>query len=971
MRSEIKSIRTRRRSRTKSNRRLIFARITLFSLSVFGLCMMILVFVGGIFYSDLIQDLPDITGVQNWYSPAIDPFPPPVQVLDRTGENVVATLIHPVSEERHWLKIGSTTTFSIPESVIDAVIATQDETFWRHGGFDTRKILGGIVDTIFGSDENSIYRSIPQRLVYMTILPATDFKEPLIARYIRSAVLAQNLVESYSKEQIMEWYLNSVRFGHLTQGIDAASLVFFDKHATDLSLAESAVIASLLDHPGLDPYETFALVKERQGSILASMTNKGMVSMAQFHTSLDEPLNFAKLPNLHEHGLAEFTERRMLDAIKPVIYQRLGLEIRTSIDHELQREVICTTQFFLDRLSSISTVMNPNGSLMGECESASFLPPLRPGDLGVNHLVDDSALVAVDPQQGEILALFGDIASERTPGRMTYPLLYLSAFSRGYAPGSMIIDTPISLEEQQTIEEAQGPGNGPVRMRNALVGSYPYAAERTMELVGVDTFLKLVQQLGIRPGTGVDGNSNLKINNLLTTSLLDLGYGYSAFANLGTMTGEKTTSNTRSNALSPLVIKKINDPSGVELYAVTQISQSILSPSLAYLIVDILSDTSARWPIYGRPNVFDMDRPVAVMTEGEGDLIYDSWTIGFTPSLVLGVWVGNADGGEMYRVNSENGAASLWHALTEYTSSTTPSEGWVEPSEIVEVEICEPSGQLPTEYCPYLVQELFIRGTEPFQYDTLYVPLQINKESGQLATMSTPLDLIEERVFFIPPSEASYWAEFQDFELPPSEYDAIRPLDKLIPDSLIEFPSMFSYASGRIRVRGRAVSDDFRYFRLQYGRGLNPTRWFLIGEDLFAPRVRGLLTIWDTDGLDGLYTLQLLVVDRDGKLSSDFVHLTIDNELPVITLDNLPGEILLSSGSAEEVRLIAQASDNVSVKFVEFILDDRVVGVINNAPYVMTFSIEDEGEYEISVRAHDFAGNVGESEVQEVRVIIE
>jgi membrane carboxypeptidase/penicillin-binding protein PbpC len=535
----------------------------------------------------------------------------------------------------------------------------------------------------------------------------------------------------------------------------------------------------------------------------------------------------------------------------------------------------------------------------------------------------------------------------------------------------MIIDLPVSMEEHQTSEEAQDLGQGPLRMRNALVGSFPYAAERTLELVGEDTFLKLVQQLGIRPGSRVNGNSNVKIENLLSTSLLDLGYAYSAFANIGTMAGEITTSNNRSSALSPILITSITDASGVELYAVSQISQSILSPSLAYLIVDVLSDTSARWPIYGRPIIFDMDHPTAVMTEGEGDVIYDSWTIGFTPSLVLGVWVGNVQGGEMYRMNSENGAASLWHALTEYASSFAPSEGWMVPSEIIEVEICEPSGQLPTQYCPYLVEELFIRGTEPIQYDTLYVPIQINKESGQLATMSTPLDLIEERVFFIPPPEASYWAELQQFEHPPSEYDTVRPSDIVIQDSSIESPSMFSYANGMVRVRGRAASDGFSYYRLQYGKGLNPTHWILIGEDRYEPKKRGLLTLWDTEGLDGLYTLQLLVVDRDGKLSSDFVHLTVDDELPVIELDHLPGEILLSSGSPGEVRLIAQAMDNVSVKFVEFILDGQVVGVINNAPYVKTISFDDEGEYEFSVRAHDLAGNVGESEVQVVRVVVE
>jgi membrane carboxypeptidase/penicillin-binding protein PbpC len=437
------------------------------------------------------------------------------------------------------------------------------------------------------------------------------------------------------------------------------------------------------------------------------------------------------------------------------------------------------------------------------------------------------------------------------------------------------------------------------------------------------------------------------------------------------MVGKSSTFIDQPNSLSPILILKITDPAGTEMYLPSSIDQSVLSPPLAYLIVDILSDSSARWPILGRPNVFDVEYPVAVMTEGERDLVYGSWTIGFTPTLVLSTWMGNAEGQEVYRINSENGAASLWRALTDHTSRSNLTGGWLLPSGIVELDVCDPSGQLPTEYCPHRVQELYIQGTEPFQYDTLYAPFKVNRESGRLATMITPLDLVEERVFFNPPVEAVEWAERQGFEQPPDEYDAVGSEESESEGVFIDVPPMFSNISGRVRIRGKAESEAFHYYRLQYGKGLNPTEWVLIGENHYQPQDQGLLATWETQDLEGLYTLQLLVVDEDGSLRDDFVHVTIDSTEPVVTLDSLPARISISSGDSVELVLIAQAVDNLAVELVEFLIMDEVVGVDENAPFILNVSFNQVGSFGVYVRAYDMAGNMGESEVQVVRVVAE
>ena len=961
--------RARRRSRRKSPILGVLGKGALWVFSITGISALVIIFVVGLIYSDLLRTLPPIDTIQNWYTAGQDQFPQPIRVLDRKGENEITSMIHPAAEDRQWHYVGSERPPTVPDAVVNALVAAQDATFWRHSGFDSAKSAGAIFELLMGQTESDIYRSIPHRLIEMTILSPEDFFLPQSLRYIKSAVLAQNLVQSYSKDQILEWYVNSVNYGHLSPGIDAAALVYFDKHASDLNLAEGAMLVALVEWPGLDPYLKFASVKKNQGAILARMANAKLITEAEFRIALDESLGLIRRSDENGISLAKFAEQQIFEAIGPVGFQRQGLVIHTSIDYGLQGEVSCVAHIQMERLSGVSLESIVENALNENCHSATYLPPERPGDMGIDHRVGESAIVIVDPKSGEILSYFGEGDSARPPGRMVYPLLYLTAFTRGYSPGSMIFDLPENTGGEAEFGVNQESGQGPIRMRNALVAGYADAARRTLGLVGEDAFLRVTQQLGIKSEAYIDGASDLPLNKILTTSLLDLSFSYGAFANLGTMAGEKTTLGDQSSSLSPILITRIADANGIDLLKVPAITQSIITPSLAYLILNVLSDASARWPLFGRPNVFDLDVPIGVMTEGEGGVASDSWTIGFTPSFIVGVWVGNSDGEDVYRITPENGAAPLWRAVMAYVTSETPLEGWTVPADIIKLDVCDPSGQLPTQFCPLSVQEIFIQGNEPVQYDTLYAPIQINKETGKLATLSTPLDLIEEKVFFIPPPEARLWAEVKGILSPPTEYDAILSTEEPSLGSSIDFPSMFSYSGGSIRVRGRAIVDDFSYYRLEFGEGLNPTTWQLIGDDHFTPKERGFLAVWDTEDLEGLYTLKLLVVAGDGKLKTDTIYVTIDNEPPTVELDEIPDEILVLLDEGTEILIIARAEDNIGITKVEFVVNERVVAVTEGFPYLTEIPLKDEGQNEVYARAYDLAGNVMESEVQVVRVV--
>ncbi|MCK4693267.1 MAG: hypothetical protein KAT23_06530, partial [Anaerolineales bacterium] len=298
-----------------------------------------------------------------------------------------------------------------------------------------------------------------------------------------------------------------------------------------------------------------------------------------------------------------------------------------------------------------------------------------------------------------------------------------------------------------------------------------------------------------------------------------------------------------------------------------------------------------------------------------------------------------------------------------------PQEGWVTPPGISTMEVCDPSGLLPTLYCPNVVREVFVHGTEPTHYDNLYRPFLINMETDKLATLSTPLDLIEEMVYLIPPPEAVEWARQAGIEQPPQEYDTLYEESVFDPQVNINSPIPFDILRGEVVVRGDARSEEFRYYRLQYGQGLNPVRWIQIGEDETTPVTQGLLGRWDTEGLSGLYTLQLVVVKTDGRIATAVIHVTTDNQPPRIQLlSPEPGDEFTWPDDREVV-VEVEVSDEISLAKVIFYLDNRPIDTVTSPPYSTRWSVGQAGEHEVYARAYDTAGNMAESERVEINIL--
>jgi membrane carboxypeptidase/penicillin-binding protein len=941
---------------------------------VVGAMIMAIAFV----FADLTADLRPIQGIERAFGQIGSESFQPVRLYDRSGEILFFEVVHPDASARLWISLDPISVDALPFYATQAMVAALDVTYWTNPGYVPEALLQDLAGSILARPNGMSEPTIAQLLVEDQLIPLETVHHSQLARNFRSALLAAELTRRYSKEQILEWYLNSAYFGNFVYGIDAAALVYFGKHATALTLAESAMLGTIASQPEMNPADTPREAREHQVGVLRTMLDLGMISSTQYEAALSQTVKVreadVKLTS-HVSEFAKYTLARLDEILGPSASRRSGLRVVTTLDNDLQLQAGCAAQTHAHRLGGgeVGGVMPAiDGSA---CVAAGLLPTLRPSDAGVDHKITDVAVVILDPTMGEILSMLGPADLLRPMGSAFMPFIYLTAFSQGYSPGTMVLDIPSS---QTMMDEELGAGqnseavyHGPVRMRTALANSYEAAAVRSLNLVGVESVLRDARLMGINllEGTETDPSSSVAAGNVQAT-LLDAALAYSVIANQGQMEGVEVPSDRLRpgfRSLDPVSILQVEDIGGRLVYSLDREARTVLSSQLAFLMVDVLSDETARWPAFGRPNALEVGRPAGALTgiTTEG---MDNWTIGFTPSRAVGVWVGNLEGEDMQGVHMLNGATPIWQAVLRYTTRDLPAEGWSTPPGVSTVEVCDPSGLLPSQYCPNVVREVFINGTEPTHIDNLYRPFQINKETGKLATLYTPLEDVEERVYMIPPPGASEWAAVAGIEQPPKEYDTFFDQASFNPDVNISAPAPFHTVRGTVTVKGWANSDDFASYRLQYGQGLNPARWVQIGQDVHAPVSDGQLGKWDTQGLNGLYTLQLVVVRDDGQIAIASVQVTIDNQPPSIKLHSPEPDQTFKLGQDREVIIAVEVLDDVSLEKVIFYIDQRQIITITEQPYSTRWGLRQAGEYEVFARAYDVAGNMAESEPVVIKV---
>jgi membrane carboxypeptidase/penicillin-binding protein PbpC len=370
--------------------------------------------------------------------------------------------------------------------------------------------------------------------------------------------------------------------------------------------------------------------------------------------------------------------------------------------------------------------------------------------------------------------------------------------------------------------------------------------------------------MGLENITKIASSCGVSRDREAELTLLNAAGAYGVFAQQGVYFGQ-----TIADEFSPVTLLRVagNDGS-VWLDWTTPQAQPVVTPGLAYLMNHALSDETAREGVLRSSNVLEIGRPAAVKL-GQTEDALDAWTIGYTPTRVAAVWTGTHSFSKL----TPRLSAALWNALMQIASQDLPRDDWSVPADVAVINVCDPSGMLPTAECPTLVSEVFLSGNEPLQADNMYRKFAINRETGLLATVFTLPQLIEERVYLVVPSDARAWAESAGLAIPPATYDVIQA-PQINPDVSITFPALFTEVNGNVKIDGTAAGTDFVSYRVLVGQGLNPQEWIQIGAG-DAPVTNGLLAEWNTSGLSGLYAVQLQVVRSDQRVESAVIQVTV------------------------------------------------------------------------------------------------
>ena len=785
-------------------------------------------------YVSFTRDLPSIEILPNLLNPPDGLLLQPTRIYDRTREHVLFTFA-PDDSPRRYIPLSDTNPQYLPKSLSDAVIATSDPDFWRHSGYS----LAGITNS-------QLHATLAQRLVFDLLL----FNEPpSLRRALRERILAAQITATYGRTQILEWYLNSAHFGRYAFGADNAAQLYFGKSAPDLTVAESAILAAVSDSPSLNPYDAPQTARERGRETIQAMQTQGLLSSEAATNALGESPFFQTPPPPSLQPAAAFTNLLLsqLDSRFPrARIERGGLTIISTLDFDLQRQSSCVTAFYAARLEGL-----PDPII--ECESLRFLPALPPG-----LTVTDSSASAIvtDPKTGQILSVVGEtfqaqeapLITAHKPGSILDAFIYLTGFTRGLSPASLIWDIPGKTD----IQNFDGEYHGPIRLRVALVNDYPAAAAQILAQMGIENVAKISESFG------------LSRNGDEEVSLISAAGAYGVFAQQGVYFGQEV-----NEAFGPVAILKVEGNDGsVWLDWVTPQARPVVSPGLAYLVNHSLSDESARLGALRSSGVLDVGRPAGVKL-GQTDNALDTWAIGYSPARVIAVWTGARSESAL----SPRVPAVLWNALMQITSQGLPRDGWHVPADVSVINVCDPSGMLPTADCPNLVSEVFLNGNEPIQPDNMFRRYSINRETGFLATVFTLPQLIEDRVYLVVPSDARSWADSAGLEIPPTTYDVIQS-PQINPDVNITSPELFAEVTGEVQITGTAAGENFVSYRVLTGQGLNPQEWIQVVEGN-EPVTNAPLAEWDTSDLSGLYAIQLQVVRSDQRVDSAVIQVTV------------------------------------------------------------------------------------------------
>lgn len=638
----------------------------------------------------LFADLPSIdqlNEIQNF---------PSLRIVDRSGRLLYEDLGEN-SIRYHPLRFQE-----IPDCIKQATIATEDASFFSNPGFDVKGMLRALWINLRGGDTIAGGSTITQQLVRNLLLEKGESEQRTVKRKLREIYLAWQITHHYTKEQILSLYLNHTYYGSFAYGIEAASLTYFGIPAKQLDLAQCAVITGLPQAPSIyNPFIHPDAAKKRQKVVLERMAKLKFITDQQFTNAIHEELNFSEAPY-------------------PMEAPHFVMYVRNQVDQLISSGQLSPNARLNDL--TIYTSLDLNLEKTAEKAIQSHLTKLALDRGGLGHNVHDAALVAINPKSGEILAMVGSAnyqneaiygainmaITPRQPGSALKPFVYALAMDPNQLnplmPGSLIWDKQTNFQTRDgktyTPVNYDGKEHGLVTVREALGSSLNIPAVMVLNQIGLQRFSAFAQTIGL---TSLRNPETYDLTIALGgggVSLLELTSAYSIFAAQGIKN-------------QPYAILSIQDKFGNVLYQYQRKTIQVVDPQVAWLISDILHDDNARTIGFGRNSILNIDRPAAVKT-GTTTNFHDNWTIGYTPQIVVGVWVGNADYQPMMEVTGLSGAAPIWHEFIRQALLNQVEEWYPRPPTIISTALCKPISPF-TEQCGSQYQDWMIVGTHPLK----------------------------------------------------------------------------------------------------------------------------------------------------------------------------------------------------------------------------------------------------------------
>lgn len=564
------------------------------------------------------------------------------RIFDRTGTH----LLYEIGDVRRT----TVPLHQISDYIIKATITAEDDQFYKHHGIDLKGIARGVILKPLSGQRAQGGSTITQQLIKNSILTP----ERTIRRKIKEAVLAIELEQRFSKDEILTMYLNEIPYGSQSYGVQAASQALYGKSAKDVSLAEASILAALPKAPTYySPYGSrFEDLKKRQEHILDRMVNLNMISEDEAAQAKQEELHFQpRTESIIAPHFVFYVKEQLEKEFGERVVEQGGLTVITTLDLRLQtlaEEILDNRQ---DTLKSLGA--------------------------------SNAALVAIDPKTGDILSMVGSLdyfnedidgnvnvtIRHRSPGSSIKPFIYAAAWQKGYTPDTILVDAETDFGQGYKPKNYNLKQFGPVTMRTALANSINIPAVKTLYLAGIKEATDLAQRMGM---TSLNDPDRYGLSLVLgggEVRLLDEVSAYGVFSNDGLRQ-------------PPRAILQVNNPSK-NLFDTSEQDrpgEQIISQQLARLVTNVLSDNPARAATFGINSPLQLgSRPVAAKTGTTQDF-RDGWTMGYTPSLVVGVWTGNNDNSPMgERSPGATTAAPIWNAFMRQALANTPIEQFVKP----------------------------------------------------------------------------------------------------------------------------------------------------------------------------------------------------------------------------------------------------------------------------------------------------